>query len=211
MNKSKIIAAAVAGCLIVTAMAATASAAGYSIPKQPVQGGSSTASGPVYSSSVVYVPKSEVKVVTAKLMEASIESGTTITIKPSEAKVNRSAMSVIKKQKEPVVFQSKEYTVSINPKTITTAKEINLGMKVDLFPEAGIISIDPVQKGEFGLEMAVTIPADSLKDFDLKGLRFFYVGKDGKRRELKNFTVNEDGSLTFTLTHASSYVFEQSK
>lgn len=204
MKRSKIIAAALTGCLIVTAMAATASAAGYSNPKQPSQ-------GTAYTSTVVFVPKTEVKVVTAKLMEASIESGKTITIKSDEANVNKSAMSVIKKQKEPVVFNSKEYTVSIDPKSITTAKEINLGIKIDMFPKAGIITVQTAQEGEFGLEMAVIIPADSLKDYDLNKLKFFYEDKDGKRREQKNFTANKDGSLTFTLTHASSYVFEQSK
>lgn len=204
MNKSKLIAAAMTGCLIVTAMAATASAAGYSNPKKPSQGAG-------YSSSVVYVPESEVKVVTAKLMQASIDSGKTITINSDDAMVNRSAMSVIKKQKEPVVFKSKEYTVSIDPKSITTAKEVNLGIKIDMFPKAGIITVQTAQEGEFGLEMSVTISADSLKEYDLKKLKFFYEDKDGKRRELKDFSVNKDGSLTFTIARASSYVFEQSK
>lgn len=204
MNKSKLIAAAMTGCLIVTAMAATASAAGYSNPKKPSQGAS-------YSSSVVYVPKSEVKVVTAKLMQASIDSGKTITINSDDAKVDKSAMSVIKKQKEPVVFKSKEYTVSIDPKSITTAKEIDLGIKIDMYPKAGVITVQTAQEGEFGLEMSVTISADSLKEYDLNKLKFFYEDKDGKRQEQKSFTANKDGSLTFTITHASSYVFEQSK
>lgn len=205
MNKSKLIAAAMTGCLIVTAMAATASAAGYSNPKKKPSQGSG------YSSSVVFVPKSEVKVVTAKLMQASIDSGKTITINSEDAKVNRSAMSVIKKQKEPVVFKSKEYTVSIDPKSITTAKEIDLGIKIDMYPKAGVITVQTAQEGEFGLEMSVTISADSLKEYDLNKLKFFYEDKDGKRQEQKSFTANKDGSLTFTITHASSYVFEQSK
>ncbi len=204
MNKSKLIAAAMTGCLIVTAMAATASAAGYSNPKKPSHGAG-------YSSSVVYVPKSEVKVVTAKLMQASIDSGKTITINSDDARVDRSAMSVIKKQKEPVVFKSKEYTVSIDPKSITTAKEIDLGIKIDMYPKAGVITVQTAQEGEFGLEMSVTISADSLKEYDLNKLKFFYEDKDGKRQEQKSFTVNKDGSLTFTISHASSYVFEQSK
>lgn len=204
MNKSKLIAAAMTGCLIVTAMAATASAAGYSNPKKPSQG-----SG--YSSSVVFVPKSEVKVVTAKLMQASIDSGKTITINSDDAKVDKSAMSVIKKQKEPVVFKSKEYTVSIDPKSITTAKEIDLGIKIDMYPKAGVITVQTAQEGEFGLEMSVTISADYLKEYDLNKLKFFYEDKDGKRQEQKSFTANKDGSLTFTISHASSYIFEQSK
>lgn len=204
MNKSKLIAAAMTGCLIVTAMAATASAAGYSNPMKPSQG-----SG--YSSSVVFVPKSEVKVVTAKLMQASIDSGKTITINSDDAKVDKSAMSVIKKQKEPVVFKSKEYTVSIDPKSITTAKEIDLGIKIDMYPKAGVITVQTAQEGEFGLEMSVTISADYLKEYDLNKLKFFYEDKDGKRQEQKSFTANKDGSLTFTISHASSYIFEQSK
>lgn len=203
---NKALAAALAACMTVSAMAAPAYAAGYSkgLSSSGGSGGSS------YSSSVVYVSNSEVKVINAKLMEASIDSGKAITIKSDDAKVNDAAMAVIKKQKEPVVFKSKEYTVSIDPKKITTAKNINLGMKVDLFPQAGVISVDPVQKGDFGLEMVVTIPAEALKDFNLKGLKFFYVGKDGSRKELKEFAVNKDGSLSFKLSHASSYVFEES-
>lgn len=197
---SKTMAAAMAALMTVSAMSATAYAAGY---------GNVPSSGPSYSKTVVYVSNSEVKVISQKLMQASIDSGKEITIKPDDAKIDNKAMDLIKKQKEPVVFKSKDFTVSIDPKSITTAKSINLGMKLDLFPEAGVISIDPVQKGDFGLEMEVTIPAAALKDFNLKGLKFYYVSSSGKRKELKEFTVNKDGSLSFKLSHASSYVFEE--
>lgn len=202
---TKAMAAAMAVCMTVSAMSATAYAAGYS---KPIQSSGSSGSSS-YSNSVVYVSNSAVKVITKKLIEASINSGKTITINPESAKVNSNALDVIRKQKEPVVFKSKEYTVSIDPKNITTAREINLGMDIDLFPEAGVISIDPVQKGYFGLEMVVTIPAAALKDFNLKGLKCYYVSKDGDRKLFKQFTVNKDGSLTVTLTHASSYLFEE--
>lgn len=197
---SKTMAAALAAWMAVSAMSAAAYAAGY---------GNAPSSGPSYSNTVVYVSNSEVKVISQKLMQASIDSGKEITIKSDDAKIDTKAMELIKKQKGPVVFKSKEFTVSIDPKSITTAKSINLGMKLDLFPEAGVISIDPVQKGNFGLEMVVTIPASALKDFNLKGLKFYYVSSDGKRKELKEFTVNKDGSLSFKLSHASSYVFEE--
>lgn len=202
---TKAMAAAMAVCMTVSAMSATAFAAGYSKPMQ--SSGSSGSSS--YSNSVVYVSNSAVKVISDKLIEASINSGKEITINPKSAKINAKAMNVLKKQKEPIVFKSKEYTVSIDPKSITTAREINLGMELDLFPEAGVISIDPVQKGDFGLEMTFTIPASALKDFNLKSLKFYYVSSDGKRKELKEFTVNKDGSLSFTLSHASSYIFEE--
>lgn len=206
---SKAMAAAAAVCMTVSAIASPAYAAGYGRPSEPGPVNNSTGTSYSYVNSVVYVSNREVQVVSRKLMQASIDSGKPITIKPNDAKIDNNAMEIIKKQKEPVVFKSKEFTVSIDPKSITTARTINLGMKVDLFPEAGVISIDPVQKGDFGLEMVVTIPASALKDFNLKGLRFYYVSSDGKRKELKEFTVNKDGSLSFKLSHASSYVFEE--
>ena len=204
MKKSRIIAASLAGVLIITAMAATASAAGYSKSMKSSQGSA-------YSSTVVFVPKSEVKMVTAKLLQASIDSGKTITIKSDDAKVNRSAMSFIKNNKATVTFKSKEHTVSIDPKSITTAKEINLGLIIEKFPKAGIMTVKTAQEGEFGLEMAVTLSADCLKDYDVKKLKFFSEDKDGKRSELKNITINEDGSLSFILDHSSAYIFEQTK
>lgn len=213
---TKAMAAAMAVCMTVSAMSTTAFAAGYSSLVNGNKTNSSSGgynytpgTGTTYSNSVVNVPNSEIKVVSDKMLEASINSGKAITITTDSSKINAKAMQVLRKQKEPVVFKNKEFTVSIDPKTITIAREINLGMKLDLFPEAGVISIDPVQKGDFGLEMTVTIPAASLKDFNLKGLRFYYVSSNGKRKELKEFTVNEDGSLSFTLSHASSYVFEE--
>lgn len=214
---TKAMAAAMAVCMTVSAMSATAFAAGYSSIINGNKNNNSSSggynytpgTGTTYSNSVVNVPNSEIKVISDKMLEASINSGKAITITTDSSKINAKAMQVLRKQKEPVVFKNKEFTVSIDPKSITIAREINLGMKLDLFPEAGVISIDPVQKGDFGLEMTVTIPAASLKDFNLKGLRFYYVSSNGKRKELKEFTVNKDGSLSFTLSHASSYVFEE--
>ena len=116
-----------------------------------------------------------------------------------------------------IAITAGDYTVYIIPDNITDARSINVAMNVEpattstdlngVAVPAGSVIIEPFQKGEFGAALDVSIPAESLGDIDPAAAKLYYISDSGEI-ELQEgaIKVNEDGSVTITLTHASAYV-----
>ena len=116
-----------------------------------------------------------------------------------------------------IAITAGDYTVYIIPDNITDARSINVAMNVEpattstdlngVAVPAGSVIIEPFQKGEFGAALDVNIPAESLGDIDPAAAKLYYISDSGEI-ELQEgaIKVNEDGSVTITLTHASAYV-----
>ena len=69
------------------------------------------------------------------------------------------------------------------------------------------IVITPAQKGDFGMTVTVTIPAESVKNLNTESIFVYYVSDDGETTLLEDVvTVNDDGSISVSISHASSYI-----
>lgn len=127
-----------------------------------------------------------------------------IEISDSGTTVKKHIVAEIAKADKPVVFKADSFEISIDPDSVTDIKAIKLGM--DIQTNENAVTISPEMKGEFGLEMKVTIPAKNLGGVDVSDAHVFYVDDNGKVKDLGAVTVNEDGSITVAMTHASHYV-----
>ncbi len=132
------------------------------------------------------------------------------------AEVKESAIGEIAKSEKPVTFVTPECTIKIDPAKIKEVKAIDLGMEVTAAKEetvvsgtkvpAGSIVINPAQKGDFGMELEITISKTTLGEMDASKAKLYYISDDGKVTEMGAFKVNADGSLTLAISHASEYV-----
>ncbi len=180
-------------------------------------------------------------VVTEKIMESviekAIESGQTevsLTVAPdsdtNKVTVQESAIADIAKSNVNVTFniqpaEGVAYSVTIDPKTIKSAKAVNLAMDImtgpaisavassmDLeLPDDDMVLIKPQMKGKFGMELTVTLPAAAFNGMDLKDVAVLYIDDDGVA-SLENIPVkvNTDGSVSVVLSHASAYLLVSS-
>ncbi len=112
-----------------------------------------------------------------------------------------------------------DYAITIDPELITDAKAINLAMDISVSSDEGTtvsgvevpansIVIAPAQKGDFGMTLQVTIPADALEDVDLDAVALYYIADDGSVTKMPDdaLQINSDGSVTVAISHASQYV-----
>lgn len=112
-----------------------------------------------------------------------------------------------------------DYSVTIDPALITEAKAINLAMDITIETDgysdvsgveipAGSIIIAPAQKGDFGMTLQVTIPADAIADVDTSFASLYYIADNGSVTRMPDsaLKVNADGSVTIAISHASQYV-----
>jgi hypothetical protein len=110
------------------------------------------------------------------------------------------------------------YFVTIDPDTITKVTAIDVAMNFTVGTEegdevsgveipAGSIVIEPNQKGDFGMELTVTLPADVLGDINAEDANLFYISSNGKVTEMSDsISANADDSVSITISHASAYV-----
>lgn len=136
----------------------------------------------------------------------AVSNGKPIEITDSSTTVKKHLVAEIAKADKPVVFEAKSFDISIDPATIKEIKDLKLGMDIQTNTEVNAVTIVPEMKGEFGLEMKVTIPAKTLGKIDVSKAHVFYVADDGTVKDLGAVTVNKDGSITIAITHASHYV-----
>ncbi len=141
--------------------------------------------------------------------------------------VQESAVADIAKSPVPVTFDVKpasgtSYSVTIDPKSITNAKSVNLGMQIltgsDISAAAAALDLEvpvtndaiiiaPMMKGNFGMDLTITLPASAVDGMDVDNAVLYYISDDGEITALEDaLTVNADGSVSITISHASAYV-----
>ena len=112
-----------------------------------------------------------------------------------------------------------DYSVTIDPAAIKEAKAINIAMDIDITDEdtdiagslsvpAGAVVIKPMQKGDFGMTLKITLSPADTAGIDPDMAQLFYVGDDDTVTMLPDGSVivNDDGSLSILISHASEYV-----
>ena len=157
-------------------------------------------------------PENPTKVVTDDTIKEVLKSDEPVVyIDSDKATVKEDAIGEIAKGDKPVTFEADEYSVTIDPADIDEVKAINLAMDVDVCEEGDYaydaIVITPAQKGDFGMTVTVTIPAAKAKNLNTKSLFVYYVSDDGESTLLEDVvTVNADGSISVSISHASSYI-----
>lgn len=158
-------------------------------------------------------------------VEEAIKNGGEVKLSVNDngdAVVQEAAIAAIVKGDKPVTFDvdtddGVDYSITIDPKSIKDAKAINLGMVISVEPNStevegadvpsGAILIYPAQKGEFGMTLNITIPASELKGINIENCQLYYVSDDGELSLVEDaISVNKDGSITVSISHASYYV-----
>lgn len=141
--------------------------------------------------------------------------------------IQESAIADIAKSTIPVTFDVKpvngtSYSVTIDPASITSAKSVNLGMQIltgnDISAAAAALDLEvpvtndaiiiaPMMKGNFGMDLTVTLPASAVDGMDVDNAVLYYISDDGVITALEDaLAVNADGSVSITISHASAYV-----
>lgn len=154
-------------------------------------------------------------VVTEDVVADAIANGDVINV-TDDAVVSEAAIGAIAEADEPVTFVTDTCTITIDPATITEVGAIDLTMEISVAGSADVNGVDvpksaiviaPAQKGEFGMTLVVTIPAATVSDLDADNLYFYYISDDGEVTDLTDaLTVNNDGSVSVSISHASEYV-----
>ncbi|MCI7767168.1 MAG: hypothetical protein MSJ26_04205 [Oscillospiraceae bacterium] len=146
-------------------------------------------------------------VVSSSAVTDAIASGSSVSISGDSVALGRAAVSAIANAEEPVTFVNEDtgIEISIDPASVTSVGSVNLGL--DVKPADTGIVIQPFMSGEFGLTMDITIPAKAIPaSVDINNAHLFYISDDGKIEDLGAIEPNEDGSVTVSISHASSYV-----
>ena len=158
-------------------------------------------------------------VVTDSYITEALKAATVAPVYVSDKKavVTKDAIAAIKAANKPVTFVAPNCSVTIDPAKITSVKaDLDLSMAITASTAATTVSsvavpansivIAPAAKGEFGVELSITISKETLKGIDLSKAKMYYISDDGKVQELSDLTVNADGSITVKISHASKYV-----
>lgn len=149
--------------------------------------------------------------ITAAVEAAADEDVVTITLEEDAgAKLDAAAIAAIKASEKPIEFKNAEYSVIIDPSTITgDVTEIDLSMAIEETDEetevdgvsvpAGAVVIVPATSGEFGMTVTVTVKTE-LTDANL-----YYISDEGEVENLGEAAI-DDGVASITISHASIYV-----
>lgn len=132
-----------------------------------------------------------------------------------EATITEAAIGEIAKNDVVVTLKSTNCTVTIDPALITEVKDIDLAMNIfkaeddveGVSVPTGALVIAPAQKGDFGMTVTVTVPAETVTALNTDDIFCYYISDDGEVEDLSDaITVNEDGSISVAISHASQYV-----
>ena len=227
---SKFIASSVLAVLVASAMAVSSAAIGADYLRPPVYnppaGGTSSGDtsggtdtpGADDSGDEKTDESTGVNVVDEEAVKDAIAKGTVIDVVVVDGKavVQEAAIGEIAKGDKPVTFKVADDAsgfdcyITIDPKSITTVQAINLAMNIQVVDQGPLgegVMITPAQKGDFGMTLYVTIEAGAFANIDLAKANLYYISDDAAVTLIKNgFTVNNDGSVTAGLSHASAYV-----
>ncbi len=157
--------------------------------------------------------------VVTNAIEAAIanDAEVEIYVTADEAEIAEAAIAEIVKNDMPVTLIADGYAVKIDPATISENTAIDVSMNITVVEGEDSVSgvavsdkavvIAPAQKGEFGMVLEVIVPAESVEGLDVDNLLLYYISDDGDVTEMTDaLTVNDDGSVSIAISHASEYV-----
>ncbi len=157
--------------------------------------------------------------VTADALKEAIATSSTIYIQDTQARLDADAVAALQNASAPVNFKAPSYWVTIDPKSITEVKAIDLSLAItatsaptsvsNVAVPANAIVIAPAAKGEFGLALTVIIPPETLQNIDPSKAKLYYISDSGELTELGGLVLRTDGSASITITHASQYVIAE--
>lgn len=160
------------------------------------------------------------ELVTKDTISNAVNSGNPVYIKNTAALLKADAISELAKAAAPITFVAPNYSLTIDPAAITAAKDLDLSFAVTAPAAAttvsgaaipaGAIVINPAASGEFGLTVALTLPASALGALDSSSAKLFYISDAGEVSQMANPVWNVDGSVTIRISHASQYVLATS-
>jgi hypothetical protein len=113
-------------------------------------------------------------------------------------------------------------TISIDPAKISPipADSVDLNIHVQItsrgnqapgIPANSIVILPRAEPGEFGFELSFEITEEELDDAGLNGdnISLFYIDKNSNVTDYGKIKRNRDGSVTVTISHASSYMLSE--
>lgn len=168
--------------------------------------GSSASGGSSASSSST---KTAASIVSTTTVDTAIKSASGTATISGNAVASSKVMETIAASSKAVTFKATNYTIKIDPKTVTTAQNISLGAKpaneavekiFSKYFDNKFASVSLSQKGEFGATVEITIKPTNIAQLNTGSLKFFsYDSAANKYSEIKTaYNVNTDGSITFS-------------
>jgi hypothetical protein len=113
------------------------------------------------------------------------------------------------------------FTIIANSIDVDKVVAFDLDIEVDATDRAEVINgarmpgnsivLQPNFSGEFGFEIEFTFTAEQLAEQGIKGnnISLFHVDYDGKVTDMGRVRLNNDGSVNFTISHASFYILSE--
>lgn len=178
------------------------------------------------------VPLSEVAVAGSSIGSSSAQPAAVITgsyimqaistsplapiyIKSTKAILTKEAIIALRDSHEGARFIAPDYNVSIEYKDIVSVTDyIDLSMNI-YSPKNGTVNsvsvpdnclvISPAAKGDFGLNLGISVSKEALGNMDTSKIRLYYISDDQKVHDLNPLLVFLD-RVGLHITHASVYV-----
>ena len=155
-------------------------------------------------------------VVSSSAVTAAVAAGGSVTI-TENAVITQSVVQSIAAATGPVTFTAPNYTAVIDPSTITSAQNISLGAQpanpadeavFSQFFSNNFASVNLAQQGAFGATVQFTITPTNLNRLNTDSLRFYSYDRATNTYTRVNtaYTVNADGSLTFSTTLGNTII-----
>lgn len=192
---------------MIVAMASMAMAADYSSATSGSGSGSSFGTPSVVSA-------------TSVTQAASTGGSVAIT---GNAVVTQNVVESIATATQPVTFTAPGYTATINPATITSAQNINLGAQpanaavesiFNQFFSNNFASVQLAQPGAFGATVQFTITPTSIGNLNTANLQFYsYDRTTNTYTKIANpaYAVNANGGITFSTTLGNTIIITDSE
>ncbi|MDE6591494.1 MAG: hypothetical protein K2K57_00320 [Oscillospiraceae bacterium] len=223
MKKSKVLSALMAAIMI-TGMAAAASAAdygtdpGYTAPIVPSSVGRpiDPAAAAVVrqdstdNSSVTVANDTVTKTVTNRAVTVALEKGVPIKISSAVAAVKSNALAQLAKKGEGVLkFTANRFTAEIESSSVIDAKNIDIGLAITKNTDRRALILKTRQKGEYGCTVKYSIPA---KIYTQAGVDLAYaaVYQVNRRTGIAEFyaplELDADGNIVFEVYEGGNYI-----
>ena len=222
MKKSKALSALMAA-IIITGMAAGASAAdygvdpGYTAPAVPSSVGrpvdpaaAAVVRNENTGSSVTVANESVTKTVTNRAVTVALEKGVPIRISSGIAAVKSNALAQLAKKGAGVLkFTANRFTAEIESSSVIDAKNIDIGLAITKNTSRGALILKTRQKGEYGCTVKYSIPAKiyTQAGVDLATAAVYQVNR---RTGLAEFYAplarDSDGNIVFEIYEGGNYI-----
>lgn len=222
MKKSKALSALMAAIMI-TGMAAAASAAdygnnpGYTAPAVPSSVGrpvdpaaASVVRTENTGSNVTAANDTVTKTVTNRAVTVALEKGVPIRISSGIAAVKSNALAQLAKKGEGVLkFTANRFTAEIESSSVIDAKNIDIGLAITKNTSRGALILKTRQKGEYGCTVKYSIPAKiyTQAGVDLSSAAVYQVNRrTGVAEFYSPLALDSDGNIVFEIYEGGNYI-----